>query len=115
MVEISKTFDGTIEGAISATSKLNGIWAPIQKFMTLGDFKTGISKKIDGSSLEVDEGGENIQNYVSQIAGLDEAQQNAIISATNLGNNVDETVKKLSRAKKRSFLMMFQISWLPAA
>lgn len=98
MVEISKTFDGTIEGAISATSKLNGIWAPIQKFMTLGDFKTGISKKIDGSSLEVDEGGENIQNYVSQIAGLDEAQQNAIISATNLGNNVDETVKKLSRA-----------------
>lgn len=98
MVEISKTFDGTIEGAISATSKLNGIWAPIQKFMTLGDFKTGISKKIDGSSLEVDEGGENIQNYVSQIAGLDEAQQNAIISATNLGDNVDETVKKLSRA-----------------
>lgn len=98
MVEISKTFDGTIEGAISATSKLNGIWAPIQKFMTLGDFKTGISKKIDGSSLEVDEGGENIQNYVSQIAGLDEAQQNAIISATNLGDNVDKTVKKLSRA-----------------
>lgn len=98
MVEISKTFDGTIKGAISATSKLNGIWAPIQKFMTLGDFKTGISKKIDGSSLEVDEGGENIQNYVSQIAGLDEAQQNAIISATNLGNSVDGTVKKLSRA-----------------
>lgn len=98
MIEIGKTFDGTLEGAISATSKLNSAWAPLQKFMTLGDFKTGISKKIDGSSFEVDEDGKNIQNYISQIAGLDEAQQNAIISATNLGDGVDKTVKKLAEA-----------------
>lgn len=98
MIEIGKTFDGTLEGAISATSKLNGAWAPLQKFMTLGDFKTGISKKIDGSSFEVDEDGKNIQNYISQIAGLDEAQQSAIISATNLGDGVDKTAKKLAKA-----------------
>lgn len=98
MIEIGKTFDGTLEGAISATNKLNGAWAPLQKFMTLGDFKTGISKKIDGSSFEVDEDGKNIQNYISQIAGLDEAQQSAIISATNLGDGVDKTAKKLAKA-----------------
>lgn len=99
MVEIGKTFDGTIEGAISATSKLNGIWTPIQKFMTLGDFKTGISKKIDGSSFELDEGGENIQNYVSQIANLDRTQQDAIISATKFdkeNENVSETIRNLT-------------------
>lgn len=98
MIELGKTFDGTVEGAISATNKLNGTWTPIQKFMTLGDFKTGISKKIDGSSFEIDEDGKNIQNYISQIAGLDEAQQNAIISATSLGDGVDETAKKLAKA-----------------
>lgn len=65
MVEIGKTFDGTIEGAISATNKLNGVWAPLQKFMTFGDFGSGISKKINGINLEDNKDGTNIQNYAS--------------------------------------------------
>lgn len=99
MVEIGKTFDGTIEGAISATNKLNGVWAPLQKFMTFGDFGSGISKKINGINLEDNKDGTNIQNYASQIAGLDKAQQNAIISATSFDeslNGVDNIVRNLT-------------------
>lgn len=99
MVDLAKNFDGTLEGAISATSKLNGTWAPLQKFITFGDFGSGISKKIDGTNFEKDSNGTNIQNYVSQIANLDKTQQDAIISATKFdkkNNDVRKTIKDLS-------------------
>lgn len=99
MVDLAKNFDGTLEGAISATSKLNGTWAPLQKFITFGDFGSGISKKIDGTNFEKNSNGTNIQNYVSQIANLDKTQQDAIISATKFdkkNNDVRKTIKDLS-------------------
>lgn len=106
MVDLAKNFDGTLEGAISATSKLNGTWAPLQKFITFGDFGSGISKKIDGTNFEKDSNGTNIQNYVSQIANLDKTQQDAIISATKFDK------KKIMMYAKplRIFLMRLQTS-----
>lgn len=108
MVEIGKSFDGTIEGAISATSKLSGTLAPFQKFITFGDFGSGISKKIDVSTFT--KGSAEIENYASQIANLDEKQQSAILSATEFGKDVKENVEdilkevnKFARINSRTF------------
>lgn len=47
MVEINKSLDGTLEKAISATEKLNGLPKLVRKFALAGDFSLGNAKKID--------------------------------------------------------------------
>lgn len=47
MVEIGNSLDGTVEKAISATEKLNGLPKFVQKFALAGDFSLGSAKKID--------------------------------------------------------------------
>lgn len=44
MVEINKSLDGTVEKAISATEKLNGLKL-VQNFALAGDFSLGNAKK----------------------------------------------------------------------
>ena len=47
MIEIGNSLDGTVEKAISATEKLNGLPKLVQKFALAGDFSLGNAKKID--------------------------------------------------------------------
>ena len=47
MNELGNGFDGTVEKAISATEKLNGLPKFVQKFALAGDFSLGNAKKID--------------------------------------------------------------------
>ena len=47
MNELGNGFDGTVEKAISATEKLNGLPKFVQKFALAGDFSLGSAKKID--------------------------------------------------------------------
>lgn len=84
MIELGEGFDGTIEKAISSTEKLNGLPKILQKFMMLGNSKTGLLTKIDGSSFTPNTFDENVQNYVAQIANLDKNQRSAVKSATQL-------------------------------
>lgn len=95
MIELGKGFDGTIEKAISSTEKLKGLPEIVQKYMMLGDYKSGFVKKIDGSNFGTDENGKDIQNYVAQISNLDKAQRKAIISVTELGDDSEKTIEKL--------------------
>ena len=95
MIELGKGFDGTIEKAISSTEKLKGLPEIVQKYMMFGDYKSGLVKKIDGTQFGTDQNGEDIQNYVAQISNLDEAQRNAIISVTELGDKSEKTIKDL--------------------
>lgn len=95
MNELGKGFDGTVEKAVSSTEKLKGIPEIVQKFMMLGDYKSGLITKIDGSKFGDSIDGENIQNYVAQISNLDKAQRNAIISITELGGKSEKTIKDL--------------------
>lgn len=96
MNELGKGFDGTIEKAIASTEKLKGLPEIVQKFMMFGDYKSGLIKKVDGSNFGTDKNGKDIQNYVAQIANLDEAQRNAIISVTELGKESESTIKTLN-------------------
>lgn len=95
MQEFGKGFDGTLKKAIESTSKLNEFPELIQKFMLFGDYKSGLIKKIDGTSLGSDKTGKDIQNYAAQIANLDNAQQNAIFSVTQFGDKSEEVIRKL--------------------
>lgn len=45
MNELGNGFDGTVEKAISATEKLNGLPKFVQKFALAGDFSLGNAKK----------------------------------------------------------------------
>ena len=98
MNELGKGFDGTIEKAIASTEKLKDLPKIVQKYMMLGDYKSGLITKIDGSSFEQDENGKNIQNYVAQIANLDEAQRKAIESVTELDKDTKKFVDSLVEA-----------------
>lgn len=98
MNELGKGFDGTIEKAIASTEKLKGLPEIVQKFMMLGDYKSGLITKIDGSTFEQNENGKNIQNYVAQIANLDEAQRKAIESVTELNTDTKDLIDTLVKA-----------------
>jgi hypothetical protein len=98
MNELGKGFDGTVEKAISSTEKLKNLPKILQKYMMWGDYKSGLITKIDGSSFENDENGKNIQNYVAQIANLDKAQQDAVISVTKLNKGADSFIQTLIKA-----------------
>lgn len=98
MNELGKGFDGTVEKAITSTEKLKNLPEILQKYMMWGDYKSGLITKIDGSSFENDENGKNIQNYVAQIANLDKAQQDAVISVTKLNKGTDSFIQTLIKA-----------------
>ena len=98
MIELGEGFDGTIEKAISSTEKLNGLPKILQKFMMLGNSKTGLLTKIDGSSFTPNTFDENVQNYVTQIANLDKNQRSAVKSATQLNEKVSGTIDILLNA-----------------
>lgn len=98
MIELGEGFDGTIEKAISSTEKLNGLPKILQKFMMLGNSKAGLLTKIDGSSFTPNTFDENVQNYVAQIANLDENQRSAVKSATQLNEKVSGTIDILLNA-----------------
>lgn len=98
MNELGKGFDGTIEKAIASTEKLKGLPEIVQKFMMLGDYKSGLITKNDGSIFEQNENGKNIQNYVAQIANLDEAQRKAIESVTELNTDTKDLIDTLVKA-----------------
>ena len=95
MNELGKGFDGSLEKAIESTGKLNEFPELIQRFMTLGDSKFGLVKKIDGTVFGSDKSGKDIQNYVAQIENLDEAQRNAIISVTELSTDSATAIRSL--------------------
>lgn len=47
--------------------------------MLAGDFATGIGKKVDTSEFTANNTDSNVQNYVSQLAGLNKSQQSAVL------------------------------------
>lgn len=95
MNEIGKGFDGSIEKAIESTGKLNEFPEFLQRFITLGDGKLGLVKKVDGTKLGADKNGKDIQDYTSKIVDLDEAQQNAILSVTQFGDKSEDIIRGL--------------------
>lgn len=95
MNELGKGFDGTVEKAINSTEKLKNLPEILQKYMMLGNYKSGLITKIDGSKFGDSIDGENIQNYVAQISNLDKAQRNAIISVTKLDKESKAAIQDL--------------------
>lgn len=81
MIEIGNSFDGTVEKAISATEKLNGLPKLIQKFALAGDFSLGNAKKIDLSNYASDS--KEFENYIALISTLDKKQRDLVVSMTN--------------------------------
>lgn len=51
MIDLGNNFDGTIEKTVESAKTLSGKWKPLQDFMLFGDFETGLSKKVDGTSF----------------------------------------------------------------
>lgn len=94
MIEIGNGLDGTVEKAISATEKLNGLPKFVQKFALAGDFSLGSAKKIDLSNYTSDS--KEFENYIALISTLDKKQRDLIVSMTTLG----EDIKKVDIANK---------------
>lgn len=86
MIEIGDSLDGTVEKAISATEKLNGLPKFIQKFALAGDFSLGSAKKIDLSNYTSDS--KEFENYIALISTLDKKQRDLIVSMTDLGQSI---------------------------
>lgn len=86
MIEISNSLDGTVEKAISATEKLNGLPKFVQKFALAGDFSLGSAKKIDLSNYTSNS--KEFENYIALISTLDKKQRDLIVSMTTLGENI---------------------------
>lgn len=86
MIEISNSLDGTVEKAISATEKLNGLPKFVQKFALAGDFSLGSAKKIDLSNYTFNS--KEFENYIALISTLDKKQRDLIVSMTTLGENI---------------------------
>ena len=81
MIEIGNSLDGTVEKAISATEKLNGLPKLVQKFALAGDFSLGNAKKIDLSNYASDS--KKFENYIALISTLDKKQRDLVVSMTN--------------------------------
>ena len=95
MIEIGNSLDGTVEKAISATEKLNGLPKLVQKFALAGDFSLGNAKKIDLSNYTSDS--KEFENYIALISTLDKKQRDLIVSMTDLGQSItkEKIAKKL--------------------
>lgn len=61
--------------------------------MLAGDFATGIGKKVDTSEFTANNTDSNVQNYVSQLAGLNKSQQSAVLKMTQMDDAVKYVVK----------------------
>lgn len=81
MIEIGNSLDGTVEKAISATEKLNGLPKFIQKFALAGDFSLGSAKKVD--LVKYDSTSKEFENYIALISTLDKKQRDLVVSMTN--------------------------------
>lgn len=97
MIEIGNSLDGTVEKAINATEKLNGLPKFAQKFALAGDFSLGSAKKVDLSNYTPNS--KEFQNYIALISTLDEKQRDLIVSMTTLGKNIKQS--DLSKAFKQ--------------
>lgn len=93
MIEINKNLDGTLEKAIRESSKLQKKPGFLQTAMLAGDFATGIGKKVDTSEFTANNTDSNVQNYVSQLAGLNKSQQSAVLKMTQMDDAVKYVVK----------------------
>lgn len=93
MIEINKNLDGTLEKAIRESSKLQKKPGFLQTAMLAGDFATGISKKVNTSEFTANSTDSNVQNYVSQLAGLNKSQQSAVLKMTQMDDAVKYVVK----------------------
>lgn len=93
MIEINKNLDGTLEKAIRESSKLQKKPGFLQTAMLAGDFATGIGKKVDTSEFTTNNTDSNVQNYVSQLAGLNKSQQSAVLKMTQMDDAVKYVVK----------------------
>ncbi len=88
MIEIGNSLDGTVEKAITATEKLNGLPKFIQKFALAGDFSLGNAKKIDLTSYALDS--KELKNYIALVSTLDEKQRDLIFSMTSFEKNIKQ-------------------------
>lgn len=104
MIEIGNSLDGTVEKAISATEKLNGLPKLVQKFALAGDFSLGNAKKIDLSNYASDS--KEFENYIALISTLDKKQRDLIVSMTDLGQSItkEKIAKKLKGLSDRTLL-----------
>lgn len=93
MIEINKNLDGTLEKAIRESSKLQKKPGFLQTAILAGDFATGIGKKVNTSKFTANSTDSNVQNYVSQLAGLDKSQQSAVLKMTQMDDAVKYVVK----------------------
>lgn len=89
MIEIGNSLDGTVEKAISATEKLNGLPKFIQKFALAGDFSLGNAKRIDLTSYTLDS--KELKNYIALVSTLDKKQRDLILSMTSFGKNINQS------------------------
>ena len=89
MIEIGNSLDGTVEKAITATEKLNGLPKFIQKFALAGDFSLGNAKKIDLTSYSLDS--KELKNYIALVSTLDEKQRDLIFSMTSFEKNIKQS------------------------
>ena len=89
MIEIGNSLDGTVEKAINATEKLNGLPKFIQKFALAGDFSLGNAKRIDLTSYTLDS--KELKNYIALVSTLDKKQRDLILSMTSFGKNINQS------------------------
>lgn len=98
MVEISKSLDGTLEKAISASSYLKKMPSVVQDLMLLGDFKLGKAQRVTTQKLNITTGQADdpaIQNLAAQLAGLDKSQQNAVFKMSDLSDAAQTATRSL--------------------
>lgn len=98
MVEISKSLDGTLEKAISASSYLKKMPSVVQDLMLLGDFKLGKAQRVTTQKLNITTGQADdpaIQNLAAQLADLDKSQQNAVFKMSDLSDAAQTATRSL--------------------
>lgn len=99
MIDLGNNFDGTIEKTVESAKTLSGKWKPLQDFMLFGDFETGFSKKVDGTSFgDTTKDPKNfnqalIDNYAAQLATLDKSSQQVVLRATELNGNIQDIIQ----------------------
>lgn len=104
MLDLGKNFDGTLEKTVKAAGALSGKNKVLQDFMLLGDFKSGLAKKIDGTNFgDMSESAKNqqqqwsnqslIENYAAQLATLDKSAQRVVFKATELNDGIQSIIQ----------------------
>ena len=98
MIEIGNTLDGTVEKAVIASEKLNGLPKILQKLALAGDFSLGNAQRIDVSSYKT--GSKELRNYIAQISALDKKQRDLVMSMSNIESSqniiINSALKRIS-------------------